>query len=199
MIDSPSAPLLAPNTRWQNVIIVTSVLIPIVVAILLYLPYDARIEGLDVSFLPHLNAILNTATAVSLSVSLWAILRGNIATHKLANTTAFFLSSIFLVSYVVYHYATPPTYFGDADFNGMLTDAEKAAAGTGRTVYVSLLLLHILAAAVVVPFVLFSMYYSLSGQFAKHKKLSRITWPVWFFVAVSGVVVYLLIRPYYGA
>lgn len=198
MDTSDYARAIEPNSRWQNVIIITSVLIPIVVAILIYLPYDARISSLDVSFLPHLNAFLNSATALCLVLSLWAILNKKIRIHKMANITAFTLSAIFLVSYVIYHYAAPPTLYGDSNHDGLLSEAERAAA-TGRGMYVGLLLSHILLAAGVVPLVLFSMYYSLSGQFSKHRRISRITWPIWFYVAVTGVVVYALIRPYYAS
>jgi putative membrane protein len=189
---------LKPNTRWQNVIIVTSVLVPIVVAILIYLPSSARINLLDVSFLPHLNAILNTATAICLAISLIAILDEKVKIHKLANTSAFFISALFLVSYITYHYTAAPTVFGDTDHNGILSEAERVAAGSSRTLYVGVLLSHILLAAIVLPFVLFSMFYSLSGQIERHKRLSRITWPIWFYVAVSGVIVYGMISPFYN-
>jgi len=189
--------LIEPNTRWQNVIITASVLIPVVVAILIYLPNNARLSFMQVGFLPHLNGILNSATAFSLVISLIAIGQRNLEAHKIANLTAFFLSSIFLISYVVYHYTAPPTTFGDTDHDGILSEIERSAVGGLRTAYLILLLSHIILAVAVVPFVLFSMYYSLSGQFSKHKKLSRFTWPVWFYVAVTGVIVYLLIRPYY--
>ena len=191
------AQAIRPNTRWQNVIIVTSVLIPVVVAILIYLPDTARIADFDVSFLPHLNAALNSATALCLALSLWAILTQRVQTHKLANMTAFVLSATFLISYVIYHYAATHTLYGDLNHDGLLSDTEKAAAGSMRTIYFLLLISHILLAAAVVPLVLFSMYYSLSAQFAKHKKLSRYTWPVWFYVAVTGVIVYAMISPFY--
>jgi len=188
--------LIKPNTRWQNVLIIISVLIPIVVAILIYLPPSARVELMDVHVLPHLNGMLNTATAIALLVSLGAILTKRPNTHKNANFIAFGLSAIFLVCYVLYHYSAAPTLYGDLNHDGILTDLEKANAPY-RGLYVGLLLSHIVLAVAVVPLVLFSMYYSLSGQFAKHKRLSRFTWPVWFYVAVTGVIVYLMIRPYY--
>jgi len=189
-------PLLEANSRWQNVIVLVSILIPIVVAVLIYLPPSARLELIDTNFLPHLNGMLNSATAVSLLVSLTAILNNKKELHKNANLAAFGLSAVFLVSYILYHYTTMPTLYGDTDHNQVLSAIEKQAA-TGRTVYLSLLLSHIVLAIAVVPLVLFSMYFSFTGQFAKHKRLSRFTWPVWFYVAVTGVVVYWLIRPYY--
>jgi len=110
---------------------------------------------------------------------------------------AFVLSTCFLVLYVLYHYQGPPTRYGDTDHNGLVDQAEKMAAGPLRMVYFALLITHIILAAVVLPFILFSFYYSLSNQIDKHKKIVRFTWPVWFFVAVSGVLVYFMIRPYY--
>ena len=189
-------PLLQPNTRWQNVIILVSVLIPVVVAVLIYLPSSARVELIDPTFLPHMNGLLNSATALCLLVSLAAILNKKPVLHKNANLTAFGLSAVFLVSYVVYHYTAVPTLYGDTNHDGLLTDIEKAAA-PARGAYIALLLSHILLAVAVVPLVLFSMYFSFTGQFAKHKRLSRFTWPVWFYVAVTGVIVYWMIRPYY--
>jgi putative membrane protein len=190
--------IIQPNSRWQNTIIVVSVLIPLVVAVLIYLPPSARLDLLEVGILPHINGMLNSATAVCLLISLFAVKSGRLQVHKVANLSAFFLSALFLVSYVLYHYLSIPTVFGDTDHDGILSEVERATAGGARNTYILLLLSHIVLAAAVVPLVLFSMYYSLSGQIARHKKLSRFTWPVWFYVAVTGVVVYILIRPYYG-
>ena len=188
---------LAPNKKLQNIIIGVSVAIPVVVAVLLYLPASARINDLDVTFLPHLNAVLNSATALCLLVSLWAILNKKVEVHRAANLTALGLSTIFLACYVTYHYSAESTVFGDLNGNHVLDASERADIGSMRTWYLVLLLSHIALATVIVPFVLFSFYYSLTGQFAKHKRLSRFTWPMWFYVAVTGVVVYMMIRPYY--
>jgi putative membrane protein len=189
--------LIQPNSRWQNVIIALSIVIPVLVAVLIYLPVSARIADLNTRFLPYLNAWLNSATALALIISLIAIVNNNVRVHRMANSIAFGISALFLVSYVIYHYTTEPTPFGDSDFNGILSETEKTAIGSERVIYLMLLLSHIALATVVVPFVLFSMYYSLSGQFDKHKRLSRFTWPLWFYVSVSGVLVYYMIEPYY--
>ena len=88
--------------------------------------------------------------------------------------------------------------FGDIDHNGVLTETEKVTAGSMRMVYYFVLATHIPLAGIVLPFILFTAYRALIGEFDKHKKLVRITWPVWFYVAVTGVIVYLMIRPYYA-
>ena len=188
---------LEPNTKLQNIIVVVSIAIPILVAVLIYLPASARINDLEVSFIPHLNAVLNSATAICLVISLWAILNKKIIVHRTANLIALGLSTFFLIGYVLYHYASESTVFGDINGNRMLDPSEREALGSTRALYLILLLSHIALATVVVPFVLFSFYYSLTGQFAKHKRLSRFTWPLWFYVAVSGVIVYWMINPYY--
>jgi len=188
---------IAPSLRLRNLIIIVSILIPVVVAVLIYLPQSARLSDLDVSFLPHLNALLNSATALALIVSLVAIKRGNRVLHQLANQSAILLSVLFLVCYVVYHYTAPSTMYGDGNGDKVLDSAEAMAVAGTRSIYLVLLLSHIVLATVVIPFVLFSTYFSLSGQFEKHKKLSRFTWPIWFYVAATGVIVYWFISPYY--
>lgn len=185
------------NNKYLTVIGVLSVAIPLVVAFLLFIPQTGKLGDVDVSFLPGLNAVLNSATALCLVLSLYFIKAGNIQTHKTFNLAAMVLSSIFLVSYVIYHFQAPSTKFGDVNGDHVLSDIEKASAGGIRYFYYVLLITHIILAAVVVPFVLRSLYFGWTRQDERHRKLSKITWPIWFFVAVSGVVVYLLISPYY--
>ena len=112
-------------------------------------------------------------------------------------STAFVLSSCFLVLYVLYHFQGAATKYGDTDHDGIVSGLEKATAGSMRLVYFLILISHIVLAAICLPFILFSFYYSLSGQIEKHKRLVKFAYPIWLFVAVSGVVVYLLISPFY--
>ena len=107
------------------------------------------------------------------------------------------LSAVFLVSYVIYHATNPSTRFGDLNHDGLLSDAEKQQAGTLRYVYYFILSSHILLSGIIIPFVLFTMQRAYQQKFEKHRKLARITWPLWFYVAVTGVVVYVMISPYY--
>jgi putative membrane protein len=148
--------------------------------------------------LPMLNAFLNGTCSILLIFSLMAIRKGNINLHKRINLTAFVLSSLFLVSYVTAHYFIPDTRYGDVDHNGLL-DAAEAAAVTGiKPVYLTILLSHILLAVIVLPMVLLSFYYGLTDQRVKHKKLTRFSYPIWLYVTITGVVVYLMISPYYN-
>lgn len=147
--------------------------------------------------LPLLNAILNGTCSVLLLLSLYFIKRKNIVMHKRINITAFVLSSLFLVSYIVFHYLAPETKFGDLDGNHILSPVEAEAAGNLRYVYYVILISHIILAAIVLPLILFSFNYGLQNQIARHKKIVRWSWPIWFYVTVTGVIVYLMISPYY--
>jgi len=147
--------------------------------------------------LPALNAFFNGTCAVLLIISLIAIKQKNIALHKKLNLTAFVLSCLFLISYVTAHYFIPDTKYGDSNHNGIMEEAEKLVVSGIKPFYLVLLLTHILLAIVVLPLVLLSFYYGLSDQRLKHKKLTRFSYPIWLYVTVSGVVVYVMISPYY--
>lgn len=148
--------------------------------------------------LPMINAILNGTCSVLLIFSLVAIKKRNIPLHRKLNLTAFLLSSLFLVCYVTAHYFIPDTRYGDLDHNGMLDAAESAAVSGIKPVYLVILLSHIFLAVIVFPMVLLSFYYGLTDQREKHKKLTRFSYPIWLYVTVTGVVVYLMISPYYN-
>ena len=148
-------------------------------------------------FLPKLNAILNGTCSVLLLISLYFIKNGNIAMHKRVNITAFCLSSLFLVSYILFHYLAPEIRYGDINGDGLVSDAEKAAAGSIRYVYYVILITHIVLAAAVLPLILLSFYWGLKMEVRKHKKLVRWAFPIWLYVTVTGVIVYLMISPFY--
>lgn len=148
--------------------------------------------------LPMINAILNGTCSVLLIFSLLAIKNRNIPLHRKLNLTAFLLSSLFLVCYVTAHYFIPDTRYGDLDHNGMLDAAESAAVSGIKPIYLVILLSHIFLAVIVFPMVLLSFYYGLTDQREKHKKLTRFSYPIWLYVTVTGVVVYLMISPYYN-
>jgi putative membrane protein len=107
------------------------------------------------------------------------------------------LSVLFLASYIAHHLLAGETRFGDIDHNGIVTEQEKSLAGSARILYYVLLGTHIPLAGIILPFILFTAYRGLTGEYFKHKKLARITWPIWFYVAVTGVAVYWMISPYY--
>lgn len=142
-------------------------------------------EGVDLLWLPPLYSSLNAIAAVALIAALVFVKQGNIAAHRAAVSTALGLSLLFLLGYVAYHLTTPPTAFG----------------GTGaiRSLYLLLLTTHIVLAAVSFPFILFAFISGASNEFARHRRLVRWVFPVWLYVAVTGPVCYLMLRPYYGS
>jgi putative membrane protein len=147
--------------------------------------------------LPLLNAYLNGTCSILLVTSLYLITHGNVTWHKRVNILAFCLSSLFLVSYILFHWLAPETRYGDLDGNGIVSAMEKAAAGNLRYIYFVILISHIILAAGVLPLILLSFYYGLKMEVIKHKKLVRWTFPIWLYVTVTGVIVYILISPYY--
>ncbi|MEP6699978.1 MAG: DUF420 domain-containing protein [Bacteroidota bacterium] len=154
--------------------------------------------GFDVHLFAKANAIINSGVAILLIISLIAVKAKNYKLHRNIMLTAMFLSILFLVSYICHHLFAGETRFGDTNHDGILSDIEKAAVGNRRMIYYILLGTHIPLAGIILPFILFSAYRALTGEFEKHKKLVRITWPVWFYVAVTGVIVYWMISPYYS-
>jgi putative membrane protein len=111
--------------------------------------------------------------------------------------TAMTLSVLFLVSYILHHLFAGSTFFGDIDRNGIVSDKEKTEAGILRYIYFFILGTHIILAGVSLPYILFTAYRALIGENATHRKLAKITWPMWFYVAVTGPVIYFLINRYY--
>lgn len=153
--------------------------------------------GFDVHVFAFINAVINSCVAMLLVAALVLVKKKNYAWHKKLMLTAMLLSVLFLVSYIVHHLLAGDTRFGDINHDGLLSDEEKAAVGSTRIIYYIILGTHIPLAGIILPFILFSAYRALTGELAAHKKLVRITWPVWFYVAVTGVVVYWMIKPYY--
>ncbi|MBE7177192.1 MAG: DUF420 domain-containing protein [Mucilaginibacter polytrichastri] len=148
-------------------------------------------------YLPALNAVINGTCSILLLVSLYYIKKKDVKTHKRINIIAFLLSSLFLVSYILFHYLAPETRYGDLDADGQLSPQEIAEAGSTRYVYYVILITHIVLAAVVLPLILLSFQRGLQLQVEKHRKLVRWSFPVWLYVTVTGVIVYLMISPYY--
>jgi putative membrane protein len=164
----------------RTVITTLSIIIPIVVAIL----FRVSIKGYDFTFLPPIYAGINAVTAVLLITSRVAIARKNRRLHATLMKTCVGLSALFLVMYILYHMTSEPTPYG----------------GTGalRYLYFVVLISHILLSLAIVPLVLFTLARALRGDFERHRALAKFTFPVWLYVAVTGVVVYLMISPYYA-
>lgn len=177
--------------KW---IVALSVIIPVAVALL----FGIKVEGYDFSILPPIYAGINGLTAILLVVALIAIKKKNIRVHENIIKVCMALSVLFLLCYVAYHITSDSTVFGDINKNGVLDTFEKEQLSTAlRGLYLIILLTHILLSIVVIPLVLFSYLHAWEGNYEKHRKWTKFTWPIWFYVAASGVVVYLMISPYY--
>lgn len=154
-------------------------------------------EGFSFNFLPPVHALLNTLVTAALIVAVIAIKKKCVGLHIRAINTAMISSVLFLLCYVCYHFTTGEVLFGDTNGDGELDAAEKLAVSTSRTVYLSILFSHIVLAGISLPFILFTWINGMTNQFAKHKKLARFVFPVWLYVAATGPICYLLLKPYY--
>jgi len=171
--------------KFNKPIIVVSILIPIVVALLFSIKLkDFGIIVEPLSFLPPIYATINGITAILLIAAVMAIKKGNRKRHEKLMTAAIACSIVFLVMYVAYHMTADSTKFG--------------GEGWIKGVYFFILISHILLSIIIIPLVLFTYVRALSQQFDRHKKLAKITFPIWLYVAITGVIVYLMIAPYYA-
>lgn len=180
--------------RARTAIIIASLAIPLVVVIL----FGVKIPGVDLTFLPPIYAGINGLTAILLIAALIAIKQKNRKLHETFIKTCMVLSLLFLASYVAYHMTSDSTVFGDVDGSGKRDEAEEIAVGASLFIYQFILLSHILLSVVIIPIVLFTYLFAWQGNFERHKKWTRFAWPMWFYVAVTGVIVYLMISPYYS-
>ena len=180
-MEKPDLKLKQKYNRW---IVVLSIAIPLVVAILFGV--NLRELGFDVkplTFLPPIYATLNGFTALLLLTAFWAIKSKKIVLHENLMTTAIGCSVAFLVMYVAYHMTSDSTKFG--------------GDGAIKYIYYFILITHILLSIVIIPFVLITYVRAITNDFEKHKKIAKITFPLWLYVAVTGVLVYIMISPYY--
>lgn len=154
------------------------------------LPFDAHIFA-------GLSALVNSLVSVLLIIGFVLIKQKKYEQHKKVMLGTMALSVLFLVFYILHHLLTGETKFGDVDLNGVLSEAEKIAAGSARYVYYFIISTHIVLAGIIMPFVLYTAYRALIGEYSVHKKLAKWTFPIWLYVAVTGVIVYLMISQYY--
>jgi putative membrane protein len=165
----------------KRLITIVSIAVPIVVALL----FGVRLPGVEpLSFLPPIYAGINALTALLLLVALWAIKTKNVQLHERVMKICIALSLSFLVMYVAYHMTSDSTPYG--------------GQGVIRIVYFTLLVSHILLSIIIIPLVLHTYLRAYLKQYQSHRKLARITFPIWLYVAITGVVVYLMISPYYA-
>jgi len=191
------APWKKNDNKARIFIILLSVVVFAIVSILGRVTLHANL-GFNVHLFAKANAVINSIVAVLLLCGLIAVKTKHYFLHKRIMLTSIILSVLFLISYICHHLFAGEAKFGDVDHNGILTDAEKVHAGSARYIYYFVLGTHIPLAGIVLPFILFTAYRALIGEFDKHRKLVRITWPLWFYVAVTGVIVYIMIQPYYA-
>ena len=167
------------NQKTRNLIIAVSVIIPIAVAVL----FTIKIEGVDFSFLPPVYASLNGLTAVGLLVALIAIKQKKVNIHKRTIQLCLVFSILFLLLYVLYHMTSESTPYG--------------GSGALKGTYYFFLISHIFLSLAVIPLVLFTYLFAWMGDFERHKKWTKFAFPIWLYVAISGVIVYFMISPYY--
>lgn len=169
--------------RAKLIIVALSVVVALLVGVLNWGIDKRTVTGLDLSFFPKFHAILNSIVALLLVFGLYFIKTKKTELHKKTMFLSFVVSAVFLVSYVIYHTLAEPTRYTDEGFL--------------KIVYLLLLATHIILAAFIMPFILMTFYYAWSNKYEKHKKLARKVWPFWFYVAVSGVLVYIMISDFY--
>lgn len=167
------------SKKYNTWIIILSIAIPLVVAVLFRVKIDVQLPV----FLPPIYATLNAFTAVLLLVAFWAIKNKKITLHEKLMKTAIIFSVLFLMLYVAYHMTSDSTKFG--------------GEGTIKTIYFIILITHIILSVAVIPFVLITYVRAITNQVELHKKIARFTFPLWLYVAVTGVIVYVMISPYY--
>jgi putative membrane protein len=185
------------DSKARIFIFTVSVVVFAAVVVLSKVKLDLKLP-FDVHVFATANAWINSLVTVCLLAGLLAVKNKNYNLHKKIMITAILLSVLFLLSYIAHHLLAGETKFGDLNHDGILGVDEKLQAGNMRLVYYFLLITHIPLAAIILPFILFTAYRALTGEYARHKKLTRYTWPLWFYVAVTGVVIYYMISPYYS-
>jgi putative membrane protein len=186
------------ETKYNKLITAVSIIIPIAVAALFGV--NLRKLGYDVAplnVLPPIYATINAITAVLLIIAVLAIKNGKRKLHENLMKTAIACSLAFLLMYVAYHMTSISAVFGDVNHNSILEESERVAIGFLRIIYLFILVTHISLSVIIIPLVLITYVRALSQRFDKHKKIAKITFPIWLYVAVTGVIVYIMIAPYY--
>jgi len=170
---------MVSEKTYNKLVIVLSILIPLIVAVLFRVKIDVELP----IFLPPIYATINALTAIILMVAVWAVKNKKVKLHEKLMTVAIMLSALFLLMYVAYHMTSESTKFG--------------GEGAIRTFYFIVLISHIVLSVAVIPFVLITFVKGITNNIEKHKRIARITFPLWLYAAISGVIVFVLISPYY--
>ena len=190
-------PLLAKNdsqAKWLIGIVSLVIFTAIVILSRVKLNVDL---GFDIHVFALINAWINSIVSILLVLGFVAVRMRRFVMHRNLMLTAMFFSILFLISYISHHLLAGDTRFGDVNHDNVVDPAELLAVGQMRTIYFVILITHIFLAAVILPFILFTTYRAMIADWSKHRKLAKITWPIWLYVSITGVVVYLMISPYY--
>jgi putative membrane protein len=191
-------PVLNKNDKKAKLLIgIFSVVVFVAVTFLSKFTLDVQLP-FDKHIFAFINALLNTFVAILLVVALVAVKKKNYQLHKTLMMSALVLSVLFLVTYIAHHLFAGEARFGDANFDGIVSEEEKLTLGNLRPFYLILLATHIILAATSLPFILFTAYRGLTGEYEDHKRKAKRMWPIWFYVAVTGPLVYMMIKPYYN-
>lgn len=169
--------------QYTSIIIALTIIVNLMIVILFFMPKQNHDIPFDISLLPRLNAIFNSFTFIFLLAALFFILRKNVKMHRNFIFAAFTSTALFLISYLTYHSLAPSTSFG--------------GEGIIKTIYYFVLITHISLAPIVVALALFTLVWGLTRQIEKHRKIARWTMPIWLYVSLTGIIVYLMISPYY--
>ena len=187
------------DKKYKKAIVVLSITIPLAVAILFGV--NLRKLGFNVepmTFLPPIYATINALTAFTLIGAVMTIKQGNRKAHEIMMKFAIMLSVLFLGLYVTYHMTSDSTIYGDINHDGILQSAEAANLGFSKYVYYFILITHIILSIGIIPLVLITFVRALLGKFEEHKRMARYAFPLWLYVALTGVVVYFMISPFYA-
>lgn len=193
----PGAVLIRNDRKASWLIWIVSLIVFMAVAFLANVKFN-----INPGFNPHIfalaNAIINSIVTILLIAAFIAVKNNYFYVHKKLMIAAIILSVLFLISYICHHLLAGETKYGDLNHDHILSENEKLRVGASRYVYYFILVTHIPLAGIILPFILFTAYRALTANYGKHKKLARITWPIWLYVAVTGVIVYIMVSPYYS-
>jgi len=188
--------IIKNDKKARTIILAFSIIVFIAVTALERVTLNVNLN-FDEHIFARINAIINSLVALLLIAGIVTAKNRRYTSHKYIMLTAMALSVLFLISYILHHLFAGSTFFGDIDGNQIVSDAEKVKAGFLRYIYFFILGTHIILAGISLPYILFTAYRALIGENATHRKLAKITWPMWFYVAVTGPIVYLMISQYY--
>ena len=190
-------PILLKNDRRARWIIgIVSLVIFTAIVVLSRIKLDVD-PGFDVHVFALFNASVNSLVSLLLIIAMVAVKQRKYQLHKKLMLAAMILSVAFLISYVSHHLLAGDTRFGDSNHDNIVDPSELLAVGNMRIIYFIILITHIFLAAVILPFILFTTYRAMIAEWPQHRKIAKITWPIWLYVSITGVVVYLMISPYY--